>query len=279
MLRVGATKWNSVVLISLSGAQVRAAVIAYEGDGFPEQMAPAWERSTYCSPVRWIEQSWLIQQLDAPGECNPPPGGDLDRYLASLAPFTNAPSFFVEWRIQTDGDRSEIPFTAPSSLVLGGSGPVGYHFTIARDQIRFIRDNFAPVLYIEIAPDQAHTYRLELYGITAYAWYVDGDMIDSGVPEGQFPSAVSDVLSMRAKSQSLPNTTRWDYIRFGSIPQPASGDFDSSGAVDANDVYFFLDCLLGPDSAGPGCRWADMNNDGTVNGGDVQLFAALLLNS
>ena len=42
-------------------------------------------------------------------------------------------------------------------------------------------------------------------------------------------------------------------------------------------MLFRSDCLLGPDAAGPGCQWADMNNDGTVNGNDIQLFADAML--
>jgi len=71
----------------------------------------------------------------------------------------------------------------------------------------------------------------------------------------------------------LESTTRWDYIRYGTIPDDASGDFDSDGDVDADDAYFFVDCLLGPGSLWPGCAWADMNADGD----DVQAFVDAML--
>ena len=72
----------------------------------------------------------------------------------------------------------------------------------------------------------------------------------------------------------LDNTTQWDYIRFGVIPVEGSGDFDSDGDLDLTDWYFFEECLTngGPDTeAGPGCLWADIDQDGDVDFGDLGL--------
>jgi len=206
-----------------------------------------------------------------------PPVGQQESFTRALSPLPTSQPFFVEWRMRTNGNRSEIPGTAPSSMVVASSSTgVNYHFTIAADRVRFIRDNFVPTIWLDLSPANVHTFRLELDSAMAYVWYTDDVLTDSGVPEGPLASG-DGVIQWRAKSWMLPSTTEWDYIRFGTIPQPASGDFDSSGVVDANDAYFFIDCLLGPDAAGPGCRWADMNTDLAVNGEDVQLFAAALL--
>ncbi len=194
-----------------------------------------------------------------------------------MAGFGGSAEFFIEWRLYADGDSSEITGTAPASLVAtSDTGGIQYHFTIARDQARLIRDNFLPIVYVSMNSGLPHTHRLELRGQTSYVWYIDGRIVDSGIPEGAFPGSDADRLSFRAKSEYLDNTVWWDYIRYGVIPRDRSGDYDSNGVVDATDVYFFLDCLLGPDANGPGCRWADMNSDGKVNGDDIQPFAAAL---
>ena len=128
-----------------------------------------------------------------------------------------------------------------------------------------------PIIFVPIEPGAPHTYRLELYGADTYAWFIDGQVVDSGVPEGAFPSS-NPSMTWRTKAAWTGSTSRWDYIRYGTIPTDASGDFDSDGDVDDEDLYFFQDCLLGPDADGPGCRWADMNGDGNADGADIRLF-------
>lgn len=73
-------------------------------------------------------------------------------------------------------------------------------------------------------------------------------------------------------------TIAWDHVRFGRIPDDASGDYDSDGAVTAFDYYFVNDCLTkdgprifgGPgNDAGPGCRFANFDADADA---DVDLL-------
>jgi hypothetical protein len=52
------------------------------------------------------------------------------------------------------------------------------------------------------------------------------------------------------------------------IPATGSGDFDSSGAVNLRDFYFFEECLRNGGSgtnAAPSCTWADMDADGDAD--------------
>lgn len=224
---------------------------------------------------RWLEEGWFYQNVDL-GVWAPPPGGEQDTYQRSLAPFIGEDTFFIEWRMHTDGDSTEIGGVAPASLVTGTSAGVSYHFTIARDQARFIRDNSLRIVFANIDPDVPHTHRRALYGAQSYLWYTDGVLVDSGTPEGAFPTS-DVVLSWRAKSWYLNNMVWWEYIRYGTIPVDASGDFDSDGDVDDDDLYFFQVCLLGPDADGPGCRWVDMNGDGFADGADIRLFVDAML--
>lgn len=79
---------------------------------------------------------------------------------------------------------------------------------------------------------------------------------------------------------NTPSINFWDYVRYGVIPPEHSGDFNNNGAIDDTDLYYFVDCLLGPDydDAGPGCTWADMNADGKADAADIQAFSTAMLN-
>lgn len=183
------------------------------------------------------------------------------------------------WRMRTNGDRSEIVGVAPAMLSAGSLGAVKYHFTIARDQVRLIRDNLLPIVFVDIDRGVSHTHRLELYADALYVWYIDAEVVDSGIPEGSYPSFFPS-LTWGAQSWFLENETRWDYIRYGTIPQDATGDYDSDGAVMLDDYYFFHECLSdarpelpgGPEgNSGPGCRFADFDFDTDT---DLRDFAA-----
>lgn len=256
-------------------AMTYAALFYFECNSAPT--ADGWTLfQAYCAPTEFVENGWLVHSVGA-CETSPPPGGQQLDYQRSLEPFENAPTFFLECRVQSDGDRSELPWGGPAKVALASFGPVNYRLSISRDLIELNRNNLLPVIQKEVDPARPHTLRIELPDAATYRWYVDGELIDAGVSEGLYP-ADEPFIAFRSKSAFLPSTNRWDYIRYGTIPTEGSGDFDSNGMVDSNDVYFFLDCLLGPDSAGPGCRWADMNHDGATNAADIQQFAAALIN-
>lgn len=255
----------SVAFLVLLAGTPPPQIVTYEGDIFPEEVG--WERTPFCDPDRRIDRGWLVQHVEV--DCGGPPGGDADRYIRSLKESAGETEFFFELRMQTDGDRSEIIGTAPASFVTADLFGVSYHFTMARDQVRFIRDNFLPLIFAEIDPDAPHTYRLELFGAELYAWYIDGQVVDSGVPEGAYPTPTG-VLAWRARAWFLDSTTRWDYVRYGTIPKDASGDYDSDAALGLDDFYFFHECLSvarpelpgGPGgNSGPGCRFADFDFD------------------
>ena len=268
-----------VVLVLVAAEPGLGAVGSYECDSFPTQ-AGWYVGQNWCATEEWVANGHFFQHVEF-CEGYDPPEGQQSSYRHSLTDFIGAQAFFVEWRMESSGDRSELPFTAPSSLVSHNGGGVSYHFSIASDQVRFIRDipDF-PILWPEIAPGIPHTYRVEQYDTELYVVYIDGQAIDSGVPEGPHP-AYDPRVSMRAKAQFVASTTIWDYIRWGDIPVDGSGDFDSDAEVTLDDFYFFHECLTndrlgingGPaEDAGPGCRFADFDDDSDVDLRDLAAF-------
>jgi len=263
------------LLLGATAAPVLAQV--FSSEFFSDPVSEGWQLVLqYCSPQTWNDQGWYHQALDSDA-CPPGPGGR-DSYRRSLEPLNGLAEFFLEFRLHTDGDRSEIPGGAPTVVAMGNFFGVNYHVTVARDLVQFLRDADLPIWFIEIEPGVPHTYRIEL-NADRYSFYIDAYLIDEGVAEGPFP-AHDSVITWRGRSWYLPCHNAWDYIRYGVIPVDASGDYDSDGAVTLDDFYFFHECLTnvrpgingGPENdAGPGCRFADFDSDGDT---DLLDFAA-----
>ncbi len=269
-IRPAATlRTTTAVLVLAGSAPALSQVVTFEPSSFPDEQG--WTRSTFCTPERSLADGWFHQHVEPP-ECADPPSGDRDSYTRLITEFDGAPSFFVEWRLRVDGEASEIIWGGPTVLVAGSLGPVTYWFAVARDQVKFVQDAFTVILFVEVAPDTPHTYRLEVIDDQLYLWYIDGQLVHSGTPGGPYP-AHTPRLSWQAKSAFLESSADWRYIHYGVIPENA-GDFNSDGEVDSYDLYFFQECLLGPGGSWPGCAWADMDSSGGVDCDDWFLFLA-----
>jgi len=272
----------------LVGEIVSAEMVVYEGDAFPEDVG--WERvlADTFGAERSLDSGFFVQFVDLP-EGWPGPFGNADFYRRPLVSFAGKSAFFIEWRVETDAPSSILDSSGtPVAVVGGGTAAANYHFTITDARVRVWRSNFLPILFVDIEPGVTHTYRLELCGQPLcaedeYAWYIDGRLGDSGVAAGPYPNPDSR-LTWGVRRQTFDATTRWDYLRFGVIPEDAGGDYDSDGVVTHHDFYFFHECLTnqrpgingGPGTdAGPGCRFADFDFDDDV---DLRDFAQFQLN-
>ncbi len=269
----------AVVIALVAVPTAFGSVFSYECDSYPEDAG--WNiLQNYCDPDQWVDV--CAPDLSAGNHCFfqhvelcegvPPPGGQTAVYRRTLDDFLGEDRFFAEWVVESDADRSEIRWGGGASMALGNSYGIGYAFFIAGDQAKLNRDNSLPIIFVDLEPGVPHTHRLELYGADLYVWYIDGVIVDQGVPEGPFPS-FNPRITWRAKASWLPNTTVWDYIRYGTIPEDGSGDYDSDDDIDGHDFYFFQDYLSGPEAdAGPGGRFADFDGDTDVDLADFAAF-------
>jgi hypothetical protein len=265
--------------IILAGDAIGGPTInTYEGIVFPENVG--WERIVFTEIDRTVADGWFVQYVDFANE--------VDSYRLPLAHFVGVPTFFLEWRVESDAPSSILDFSGtPVAVSAAGMSSAIYHFTITDSRVQVLRGNFFPIHLVDIEPGVPHTYRVEVCGPPTcdddrYIWYIDGIFGDSGIGRGPYPTEDS-FLIWGTRRQMFDSTTRWDYVRFGVIPQDASGDFDSSGTVGLFDFYFFHECLTnerigingGPDNdAGPGCRWADFDGDTDVDIFDFLHFQA-----
>lgn len=270
-----ATKWT-VVLVLLCGHlnPLLAELDTYESDSLPG--AAGWtEVNASCLANQWIEDGLLFQNVPL---CPDFPGfGSQFDYEKLIGDLSQEIAWFAEWRIVTTGPSEELPYTAPAAFLVWDGNALLYHFSIADDRVRFIRqlpDN--PVLYFDIEPGVFHIFRVELFGEglgETYAVYIDGDVVDAGTAEGPLwnPPWPPEV-KFRAKSKFEPSTTTWDYIRWGTTPSDGSGDLNSDSLVDDQDLPFFQECLDTIAGNWVGCSWADFTGDGAVDCGDGLQF-------
>jgi hypothetical protein len=265
----------AVVFALASKSAALAQFVAYEAESvFPEGASQSWERVGTFDATRTLVDGALLIDVDL-GVWAPAPGGEQDFYRRSIPEFQGSP-FFVQWRCRSTAPNSEITGTG-GSVINSSGGASSYHFTITTDVVQFWRDNSLPILYFGIIPNSFHTYRVECNGSATYSVFIDGSMVDSGLPEGPFPNSSARII-WGANMWNTPSINDWDYVRYGVIPPDNSGDFNNNGVVDETDAYFFVDCLLSEpyDAAGPGCKWADMNADGKADGADIRQFISAM---
>ncbi len=253
--------------VLISAAIARGEVFTWECDSFP--VAGGWGLlQQFCVPILWVEDGQYIQQLDMV-ECPGKEQGGHDSYRRTLDDFVGGPSFFLEWKVEANGDASEIVAGAPTAMAVGNSFGIRYTFFVARDRAKLNRDNLLPIVFADFEAGVPHVHRLELVNgpINLFWWYIDGELVTNGIAEGAFPSN-GPRITWRGKSWQMPAFNRWDCIRYGDIAVDGSGDFDSADGVGLRDWRYFEECSRNSGisiDAGPGCRWADMDGDGDVD--------------
>ena len=264
------------LLIGLSslhfGAYTLGQVVVYEGTVFPENDMAPWARIMQGPPVqRWIDGSSFNQAIGS---------NEFDGYNRPISEFVGSRTFFLTWR-----EASDFPnlngAANPNGISAASSTNDLFAFKISATQVEFIRDNpISLVVDVNITPGAFHTYYLGLNNRDrSYSWAIDGLVVNTGTFPIAYPPQSGLIQWFARCFANQEQNAKWDYIRYGVIPADYSGDFDSNGVVDQTDLYFFVDCLLGPDhdAAGPGCKWADMNGDGKADGADIALFVRVML--
>ena len=250
---------------------VHGEVVVYEGLILPE--TAGWQRQGTFDAERWLEDGWFHQFAEL-GEWTEPVG-ETDVYRKSLADFVGVDDFFIEWIVETDIPASVLDVSGvPTALAASGNSVASYHFTITDARVRVIRSNFLPIIFVAVEPRVPHKYRLELIGEQSCAWYIDDQLVDSGHPEGAYPAG-SSFLVWGCRHDLFDNNCRWQYVRYGTIPEDGSTDYDSDGNLSTFDFYFLHECLSAGapgDDPGPGCRFADMDDDTDVDLHDFALF-------
>jgi len=264
----------AVILLAGLGVPAPAQVITYEGVVAPDPSP--WQRIATSNVDRRLHSGWLTQTIE---------GEETDLYRCNIGGIGGLVGrFFLEWRAITDNpERLIYEWQVPTVIVAGGNGPGFYHVVMTESAAVLFRDINIPWVVVSFSIDNPHTYRVEVFA-DEYVWYIDGVVVDSGVPEGPYPDPTARVTWGIEGNDGVTATTAWDFVRVGRIPDDSSGDYDSDTAVTLIDHYFVVDCMTkdgpgifgGPgNDAGPGCRFADFDADGDVDLLDLAEFQNL----
>jgi hypothetical protein len=192
------------VLVAQAGAD--EYWITYEGNDFPEN--EGWERRTReGGAVRWLEDGSLALDSTASLRIT-----DSYRHEDIRRP-ESGELFVAEWRTRVD----EFVRYYDAVVNLARPAPLG-DLTIehATDHIRILDD----WTIIDVEPGIFHEYRLESEDMDAYTVSVDGVPVYDG--QFQTPSLLDPFLSFGDSRVGAASVSRWDYVRFGIVPEPGS---------------------------------------------------------
>ncbi|MBU0638556.1 MAG: hypothetical protein KKB50_06800 [Planctomycetes bacterium] len=192
------------VLVAQAGAE--QFWITYEGNDLPEN--EGWTRVTYNGEAyRWIEDGALV--IDSLHDPRIEDLANMERWMDPEP----GELYVAEWRL----------------LVDEGSGNSDAGVAIARSfEPGFVVFYFGPDLawngldnlWWDIEPGVFHTYRFESYDVVDFDFFIDGQLVQ----EGTFQDAASNqsFISFGDRIDGQASLSRWDYVRFGVVPEPSA---------------------------------------------------------
>jgi hypothetical protein len=188
--------------------------IAYEGNDFPEN--EGWDRhwgvhvppgDPNSVPERSIDDGvfvldttcdiWLNDYYQIHRQIDPAPGE----------------LFVAEWRVAVD----ELLVYWDAKIAFARDNPPGHAaFSFGVDQL--LIDTGEDIL-LPIAPGP-HSYRFESWDMDQFELYLDGALAHQGVFESE--SLLQSYVTFGNGTLGASSLSRWDYVRFGAIPEPTS---------------------------------------------------------
>jgi hypothetical protein len=178
--------------------------VTYEGNDFPEN--EGWERSAYAGGAqRSIENGSLV--LDGRASL------DIADFYSRILPAAPGPGevFVAQWRMRVE---DEVGYMDPGMLVsFQPQGAVALCYN--NSAIYSILEGawvagFAPALF--------HDYSLTTSDMSSYLLYVDGQAAYAGHFIGPWNESA---LMWGDATQGASSLSTWDYVRFGSVPEPS----------------------------------------------------------
>jgi hypothetical protein len=213
--------------------------IAYEGNDFPENESWRREINAAGGANRWIEDGalvidslhnaaiWDTYVID--GISDPGPG---ERFIA-------------EWRVLSE----EMLFWYDAGVTIARTNTPGHlSIQIGIEDILVWRE----WEHIPIAPSQWHAYRVESDDMAEYTLSIDGERVFTGLLEDE--SLIRSFMLWGDMANGAASLTRWDYVRFGVVPEPHSLAYSIIAA-------FVL--RLSASRATIGCRRSPLEGNGT----------------
>jgi hypothetical protein len=186
--------------------------IAYEGNDFPEN--EDWTR--VYGDGNWPPEDEPDRRLQN-GELVIDTSRDDQLWEYYSHPLTDpgpGEVFVAEWRVV-----SEILVNDHDNGVVFArdAAPAHISFHLTPDSLRISHED----LYIPITPGLRHTYRVESQDMISYAVWIDEELVHTGTFETD--TLLQSYAGWGAGTQGASSVSRWDYFRFGVVPEPSSG--------------------------------------------------------
>jgi hypothetical protein len=225
-MRAGIALVCTIILLPAVHAAATPYYIAYEANtpgSFPED--EGWERGFgFGGADRSVQDGFLtlsstdIQvydyyEIDMGGNLDPDPGE----------------MFFGEWRLlveaNSDPDYADCGVTIARDSIGGPFGGGDVSFRFFTDTVVETRSGSEAVF------DQGvfHVFRFESNDMDSFRFLIDGELRLTGVFD--FPSVNESFVGFGDAVQGIASTSRWDYVRFGVVPEPGCALVLAAGLI------------------------------------------------
>lgn len=256
------------------------AALAIAGVGRSETYWIAWEGN---DPNDWPEYAGWTRCYNPPGanrtladgvltfDSNDPQIFDYyERFRPEGLDPTPGTVFFLEWGLFV---QSVTEWTDPSVSVQSDEA-WSLGFGLGLDFMESAHE----YVTIPFAPGVPHSFALVSADMRSYELYIDGVVARQGWFAKRF---IQSRVAWGDGVQGTASVHHWDYVRFGVVTLPMTGDVNCDGSVNFADINPFIQALTDPvvyQQTHCGC-WpenADINADGTVDFADINPFVELL---
>jgi len=204
-------------VLALRALPASAYFIQYEGNVFPE------------------DDGWAPPPIDTGGYTRSIDDGvfminaglldDTTVFYKQSVDILNDAVFF-EWRARTSNDEG----SSYQSIMIDGEGLVsniGISWRSTSARIALLPDAGqyeGTIMYVDIIPDQYHTYRIEANG-AMYSVYID-DVYQVGAElQSAYGTNIYAQFGFGKDWYNVPTIAEWDYIRGGYVPEPTTAYF------------------------------------------------------
>ena len=199
----------SLLLLGCVASTVRADPywIAYEGNDFPEN--EGWTR-LWNGPFaeRCIEDGALvIDATEEPSTCD-----WYEMYPEITAPET-VEEFVLQWRLKIEEFSGGW---LAASIGVFADDCWAAAFQINNDPIR---SGFETDVFAHFEADEYHEFEMRSPDMRSYELYIDGDYAFEG---SLWQSVWEDKFVWGEGTTESSCLTRWDYVRFGAVPEPST---------------------------------------------------------
>ena len=196
-----------VLMLCVTTGRAEPYWVAYEGNDFPEN--EGWMRLWYDGfAERSIEESVLVidslhdiavadfYRLNMNGSLDPEPGE----------------VFVLQWRLQVD---QVIGLDDPGISVFSDERwTVGFNFSETT-----VYSGFEPGVSAAFEPGIFHEFELRSHNMQDYELFIDDELAIVG---SFWLSLSASRVGWGDTVQGAASLSRWDYVRFGVVPEPPS---------------------------------------------------------